>query len=61
MDTALVPSYIGPEFSKILEKPNVEYKQANLTVECVFQTRNLRISVWFILEHSPHSGRLILI
>lgn len=26
--------YIGPEFTKILEKPEVEYRQANLTVAC---------------------------
>lgn len=27
-------SYIGAEFPKILEMPQVEYRQANLTVEC---------------------------
>ena len=25
--------YIGPEFPKVLDKPEVEYRQANLTVE----------------------------
>jgi len=34
-------SYIGPEFSKVLQKPGVEYRQANLTVECMF----------FVLSH----------
>lgn len=29
-------SYIGPEFTKILEKPQVEYRQANLTVACEY-------------------------
>jgi len=27
-------SYIGAEFPKVLEMPEVEYRQANLTVEC---------------------------
>lgn len=26
--------YIGAEFPKVLEKPEVEYRQANLTVAC---------------------------
>ena len=29
-------SYIGAEFPKVLEKPEVEYRQVNLTVSCTF-------------------------
>jgi len=33
-------SYIGAEFPKVLGKPEVEYRQVNLTVSCTFTGLN---------------------
>ena len=27
--------YVGSEFPEVLKKPNVEYRQANLTIPCM--------------------------
>lgn len=45
---ALPSRYLGAEFTKILEKPVVDYKQANLTVPCASKHK-------LILSRPPHA------